>query len=271
MGKLFWLLFFIAALIVFNLSYLGNSGLLIFNLKTAKRIGSDNVRNEEGNSLAKFTMEEFMSEKDAAVIVNRISQLPLQRRNLAMSTYGTASYLDGSNLNVYRDLAAITNPSMRKNFGDLMDHVLRFFRARTSSKVEYHEPSALPGFHVFDSNRVFSYPVASVHKDMQFLRIGLDEYDSKNSMSFTIALEVPEGGSGLYIFENAEANIFVPRPIVYNLADKKYIEYRTGWIVTHGGQKYHMIAPSKEGQGRRITLQGHGVYVKSKDTWMIYW
>jgi hypothetical protein len=134
----------------------------------------------------------------------------------------------------------------------------------------YHEQCALPGFHVFDCNTLFSYPVASVHKDMQFLRTGIDNI-SDDTLSFTLALEVPEGGAGLYTFDSAEANLLVPRPLIYNLANKTYIEYKTGWMVTHGGQTYHMIAPSKQGTGHRITLQGHGVYQTTTDTWFLYW
>jgi hypothetical protein len=270
MNKVFWLLIFIAVLIAFNLSYLANSGLFIFNLKGARRINYRNVRNEQGNSLAKFTMEEFMSEQDANTLVRRLRTLKLERRNAAMSTYGTASYLDGANLSTYRKLSSKSNIMMRQNFSDLLEHVLQYFRARTSSKVMYHETCALPGFHVFDCNALFSYPVASVHKDMQFLRTGIENI-SDDTLSFTLALEVPDGGAGLYTFDSAEANLLVPRPLVYNLANKTYIEYKTGWMVTHGGQTYHMIGPSKQGTGQRITLQGHGVYQTTTDTWFLYW
>lgn len=270
MHKVFWILLFVAALIAFNLSYFANSGLLIFNLNKAKRITYRNVRNEQGNTLAKFTMEEFMTESDAQKLVHRLHSLKLERRNAAMSTYGTASYLDGGNLENYRSLSAKSNPHVRKNFSDLLEHVLRFFRARTRSHVMYHEQCAVPGFHVFDCNALFAYPVASVHKDMQFLRTGIEDI-SEETLSFTLALEVPEGGAGLYTFDSGEANLLVPRPLVYNLANKTYIEYKTGWMVTHGGQTYHMIAPSKQGTGKRITLQGHGVYQTTTDTWYLYW
>ena len=270
MNKVFWLLLFVAALIAFNYSYFANSGLLIFNLNQAEKVHPGNAKNEQGNSLSKFTMEEFMSPKDAHIIAQRVRSLELERRNVAMSTYGTASYLDGADLALYRAKAAKTNPIMQKHFSDLLNHVLRYFRARTTSNVEYHKPSALPGFHVFDCNNIFAMPVASVHKDMQFLRIGMDDI-SPETLSFTLALEVPEGGAGLYVFENAEANVLVPRPVVYNMADKKLIQYHAGWMVTHSGKTYHMIAPSKRGTGKRITLQGHGVYQSSTDTWWLYW
>jgi hypothetical protein len=121
-------------------------------------------------------------------------------------------------------------------------------------------------------------PVASVHKDMQWNRLRYkktEEIDSKYTMSFTLAIELPKGGGGLYTFEGADLGVFnwiVPRSLIHGMATKTKIEYKVGWIVVHNGQTYHMIAPCRQSEDSvRMTLQGHGVYDKKKNTWWLYW
>jgi hypothetical protein len=56
---------------------------------------------------------------------------------------------------------------------------------------------------------------------------------------------------------------------------KKYrsqmIPYRNGRIVVHDGLVLHAIgrAPTKNPQGLRVTLQGHGILMPKG--WMLYW
>ena len=285
--KIFLTLVILVGLIAFNFSYFSNSGLLIVGLKNAEKITYRNAESHRQKrkgykSLSVFTMEPFFSEKAAKVMAERVKALrdTWKTRNQAMSTLGTASYLDGGSTPHYEALALKTNTTAREHFGDLLDNVLDYFRERCpGSEVKYREGSALPGFHIFHCNKIFSLPVASVHKDMQWNRLGYDEkeeVDEQNTLSFTLALELPEGGGGLYTFENvaelpALLNLIIPHPLINSLSKKTKIEYRVGWIVTHNGQTYHMIAPCKPSNDFRITLQGHGVYEKNSNTWWIYW
>jgi hypothetical protein len=131
---------------------------------------------------------------------------------------------------------------------------------------------------VFDCNKIFSLPVASVHRDLQWQRLtfGPDEdIDTENTLSFTLAIELPPGGGGLYTFDQKLSpvfTLFVPRGLVTSFAPKTKIEYKEGFMVTHNGQTDHMIAPCEMSKDKkRITLQGHGVYEKNKDTWYLYW
>ena len=281
----------LALLTLINLSYLSNSGLLIFNLRRAARVDyrnahlhGDTARSKSDPLvLSRFSMEPLLSEEDSAAVAARIKALKphWNRRNPAMSTLGTASYLDGAAKTDYERLAASSNPLMQEHFGDLLDAVLQYFQKRCpGATVRYRPQAALPGFHVFHCNKLFSMPVASVHKDMQWNRLRYargERIDTANTLSFTLALELPPGGGGLYTFEGKEMpgllSYIVPKALMYNAAKKTKIDYKAGWMVTHNGQTYHMIAPSpaSDGDVYRITLQGHGVYDAAANTWWLYW
>jgi hypothetical protein len=112
---------------------------------------------------------------------------------------------------------------------------------------------------------------------MQWMRLKYEDdekIDKKNTLSFTLCLELPESGGGLYTFDSSSNPIlttFIPRSCIHSFAKKEKILYKVGYMVTHNGQTYHMIAPSQKSNKKRITLQGHGVYDKNKDTWYLYW
>jgi len=276
----------VCLLIAFNFSYFANCGLFIPGLTLAKKVDFKNAKNHTETrkgykSLSVFSMERFCDLKQSEAYSSRIKFLKdsWQIRNPAMSTLGTATYLDASNYNSYEELATKTNPILTTHFSDLLDDVLSYFQQRCpGSKVLYREKAGLPGFHIFNCNKLFSMPVASVHKDMQWNRLKYSKeetIDSENTLSFTLALELPDGGGGLYTFENTlggAASFVIPHPILYAASTKKKIEYKTGYMVTHNGQTFHMIAPCKMSETKsRITLQGHGIYEKTKNTWWIYW
>jgi hypothetical protein len=227
-------------------------------------------------------MDQFYSEKESATVADRVKKLKhlWETRNQAMSTLGTASYLDGANSLTYQSLSKTSNPMILEHFPDLLDKLQSYFQNKCpSAQVKFRDNAALPGFHIFHCNKLFSLPVASVHKDMQWNRLSYtddEDIDENNTLSFTLALELPQGGGGLYTFENVLElppilNLIVPHPILNSFSKKTKIEYKVGWIVTHNGQTYHMIAPCKPSEKYRITLQGHGIYEKKSNIWWLYW
>jgi len=281
----------VGLLVAFNLSYLSSSGLLIWNLRGAQRVTHATASQHAGHvahaplqaALSRFSMERFMSDASAADVAGRVRALvdKWQRRNAAMHTLGTASYLDGASTTSYEKLARQSQPLLREHFSDLLEDVLTYFRARSpGTLVEFRDRAALPGFHIFDCNKLFSLPVASVHKDMQWnrLRYSADEdIDTDNTLSFTLAIALPPGGAGLYTFDDVwvppgALQLLVPRALCLSAAKKTLIQYKEGYMVTHNGQTSHMIAPSPAHiGGHRITLQGHGVYDRRANTWWLYW
>ena len=132
--------------------------------------------------------------------------------------------------------------------------------------MEYKKGANLPGFHIFTSNFIFKYPIASFHRDFQYLSLPWDNCcDQSNIISFTIPIFLPKDSCGLYIFNYDGNNIFR----AMNSKKQKYI-YEEGKIYIHNGLHWHMIAPCRIKKNEyRITLQGHGI--KCGDTWYLYW
>jgi|688.fasta_scaffold12235_17 hypothetical protein len=284
-------------LTIFNFSYVANCGVLVpkFFWDKASIINDKNAfthphyllnskRSEKDPlNIADFRFEPFYTENDAQKIADRVmAQKHLwERRNIAMSTLGTSSYVDGANSRTYQQKSAESNPRMMELFGDVEDRILKYFQFRApGATIKFRDYAALPGFHIFECNKLFSSPVASVHRDLQFQRLEYaknEKIDLKNTLSFTIALQLPKSGSGLYMIDLPPIpdvmQLLIPRPLITAFAEKTKIEYKVGYIVCHNGQHTHMIAPSAwDGEDSyRITIQGHGVYDWEKKTWYMYW
>jgi hypothetical protein len=216
-------------------------------------------------NLADFCMQKVLSEQEAKLFARQVKshKKHWKTKNILMSILGTASYLEGMNgFDSYKRQYTQTNKFLYKHYKYLYDKVLEYFQNRApNSTVKYR--FAYPGFHIFKCNRLFSWPVASVHKDFQYKQLKLkkdEDIDYNKTLSFTLCLELPNTGGGLYKFEN----------------DKKTkIAYKPGYIVCHNGKTTHMIAPSPtpsdDKTHYRITLQGHGLYDKKKNIWWLYW
>lgn len=216
--------------------------------------------------LSEFCMHQILSDKQAAVFAKKVKndQKNWKSKNMLMSILGTASYLEGTRgYNYYQSQYKKTNVHLNKNYSELYDIVLDYFQKRTpNSRVAYR--FAKPGFHIFKCNKIFSYPVASIHKDRQYRHLKFDkkeDIDYDKTVSFTLCLELPPTGGGLFVFENDNK--------------KTKINYKPGYIVCHNGKTTHMIAPSPKPKDNkdyyRITLQGHAVYDKNANTWWLYW
>lgn len=216
-------------------------------------------------NLADFCMQKVLSEEETLLFANQVRthKKYWKTKNILMYTLGTASYIEGTHgFKYYSNEYKKTNKFLHKHYKYLYDKVLEYFQNRApNSKVKYR--FSYPGFHIFKCNKLFSLPVASVHKDSQYrnLKIENDEdIDYDKTLSFTLCLELPPTGGGLYKFEN----------------DKKTkVNYKPGYIVCHNGKTSHMIAPSPtpndDNTHYRITLQGHGLYDKKKNIWWLYW
>jgi hypothetical protein len=217
------------------------------------------------NKLSDFCMDKILTKKEAKMFAQRIKKDKSlwKKKNILMNILGTASYIEGAEgYKHYHTEFLKTNKILNTKYKDLLDIVLKYFKNRSqNSTVKYR--FAYPGFHIFDCNKLFSLPVASVHQDLQYKHLKFNKnenIDLDNTLSFTLCLELPPTGGGLFTFED----------------DKKTkINYKEGYIVCHNGQTTHMIAPSTSvsdsKQYYRITLQGHGIYEKNSNTWYLYW
>lgn len=253
-------------MIAMNFSSLSSTGLLIFNLKHAQLYNK--LQHKEIQTYQLLSNQEC----DYYANIVRSMSSKWQKRNVSMNTLGSASYLD---LN-HEELSAENNHLLLP-FDSLNEKVRLFLQNHLGNRVKFRENCCKPGFHIFECNTIFSYPVASVHKDMQYNRLTYFEnenIDTENLLSFTLPIELPNK-AGLYLFDT-EISVLqmytTPRILWYNLAKKVYVPYKEGEIVLHKGSTYHMIGPSEVNKEKyRMTLQGHGVFDKVSNTWWLYW
>lgn len=216
------------------------------------------------NDLSEFCMEKILTKDEANFFAKQVKKDRnlWKKKNILMSILGTASYLEGQKggYHFYRKEYKKTNKLLKQRYSKLYDKILEYFKKRVGYESNVKFRFALPGFHIFKCNSIFSLPVASVHKDLQYRYIDFDEpvdIDLDKTGSFTLCLELPKTGGGLYVFED----------------EKVKVDYRPGYIVCHNGKTNHMIAPSKySGPNQyRITLQGHLLYDKLSNCWFVYW
>lgn len=207
------------------------------------------------------SVTKLISPHFASQLAHRVKNLShkFQRVNHVLSVLGQAAYIHGPKKTY---LHPHMNDLLWTHFSDLYQILLNYFKSRVPHDYSVQYRFALPGFHVFHCNTLFSLPVASVHTDKQYRFLPFDCHEKKhldfqNTLSFTLTLELPESGGGLYVLEN-----FIPTKI----------NYLPGYIVCHNGNHIHMITPSAPSRHRsRITLQGHGILDTHKKIYWLYW
>ena len=81
-------------------------------------------------------------------------------------------------------------------------------------------------------------------------------------MSFTIPIELPPKGAGLFVWDAGPESSPIGSPY-------DYVPYELGQIVIHDGLQFHMMETSRIKKGQyRITMQGHGVL--SDNVWNLF-
>jgi hypothetical protein len=197
---------------------------------------------------------------------------------LPFYTLGRASYIDACEDKCkYYDEAKFNNTILQNNFQWLYSKLLDCLIKELNSSVCYAANAALPGFHIFLAHRQFEQPMASIHRDLQYKLLDwpFEHSDTCPSISFTLAIEIPENGGGLNIWDlhheeiDHLSQIEVSKLILSR--EKKFYEYEVGSFILHSGHQVHQIAPGRNLQptDQRITLQGHGLM--SQGTWYFYW
>ncbi|MCM3921016.1 hypothetical protein ND748_04905 [Frankia sp. AiPs1] len=204
-------------------------------------------------------------------------------RGAGFHTLGTPSYLDltpNSQAGDYHDRAARHRPLLWDRFGWLYNRLGAALVDILDAPVRYTERYALPGFHVWFTEAVFTRPRASVHFDLQYRLFDWPgEVDASRVFSFTLPLRVPAAGGGLNTWPVSHATFLsaMRRDLIDSVGDLRrfhplqYVPYSPGELVVHSGLLLHQIAPSVSVRpgDERLTLQGHGIW--SGDSWLLYW
>jgi glutathione synthase/RimK-type ligase-like ATP-grasp enzyme len=200
-------------------------------------------------------------------------------------TLGAASYLDCDAYldpqDTYWQKASRYNPLLVEHFGWLHTLVKEYLATQLNAPIDYHSAAAYPGFHIWLAQAIPTLPIASIHFDLQYQHLkweNFNDIDFNNTFSFTLPIQLPASGGGLNLYDLnylEYLNICESNQIDWNLVprfrERTYHPYQVGEIVMHSGHTMHQIAPASiaKASDRRVTLQGHGVYVN--DTWQIYW
>lgn len=185
---------------------------------------------------------------DAVGIAQRLKDLnagsmPWESRSndFPFYTLGKSAYLDGNTIGYYHSAKEI-NPVLFQTFNDLYQEVSGKLSKHFGEWVTMNPKLALPGFHIFPSDKKLLTVSGNWHLDAPHTTLGIGEEDA---YAFTVAIELPTGGGGIDIKIGGESN--------------EYIEYKVGELFIHNGMTPHRIASYREYKPDefRITLQGH--------------
>ncbi|WP_416546152.1 hypothetical protein ACHEXK_11080 [Limnohabitans sp. DCL3] len=184
-------------------------------------------------------------------------------------TLGMAAYLDavasssrdgGKPLYYSPILRRHHNQQLQDHFGDLLSLACLSIGEWTQ-KRGFCDPlgSALPGFHIHLAHPVFTQPVASKHRDLQFQLVFPDRLvTSAQVLTFTLPLSLPEG-SGLNLW-----------PAHHENDPAKFHLYKLGHMTLHSGLMTHQaVLFPREHHPPRIMLQGHALI--EGDNILLYW
>ena len=209
-------------------------------------------------------------------------------------TLGAVSYLDHvaspSRYNKHRDYL---NPVLIKKFDWIYDIIIEKLQGELDAPVVLDGFLSYPGFHIFaakskavilkEYTKLFEKPLGSVHVDVQYEEhheywqtFNEVNFKDEDIMSFTIPIDLPSGGGGLYTWAD-EVN---PYSFNYTTTENKMTElknekvsnlYNKGEMVYFVGHLLHQMMPGINVQptDKRITVQGHGQ--KCDGVWRLYW
>lgn len=234
---------------------------------------------------SRIAVRDFLNEPECIETVRRI--FTLQDRWTARTqtgdsfTLGASAYQDAvDSRDTYLAAAARTNPAMSEVFADLYSGLRGFLESLLVEPVAYDECLAMPGFHIFvyDGSTLANDNVGEnigerAHFDIQFRDI-FQRRTPDATLSFTLPLQQPSGGSGLAVWPLDYEDVVRDGMRARSWAAENpwtLVRYETGRIVLHDGLLLHALvrSPSHTPKGLRITLQGHGARHNGK--WTLYW
>ncbi|WP_439380786.1 hypothetical protein [Amycolatopsis lexingtonensis] len=187
-----------------------------------------------------------------------------------MATIGEPLYRSRGRLEHYAECARRENRVLYRHFRLVHERVAAFFEQRYALPVVYADELAVPGFHVFGFDAPGEYAGGGWHVDAletQAPSLIRRAADISAVLTFTVPVELPDGGSGL----DLEADVPGVPPGHHGGGEPITVPYRTGTMVFTESELWHRISGSRcrtPGQ-RRVTYQGHGVRLDGR--WIFFW
>jgi len=197
---------------------------------------------------------------------------------------GAASYLDArpGDESYYHELLATTNQVIEREFGWLLEKLLKCIEREMGKPAVLHSKFAYPGFQIYGTDWFFEDYMGPKHCDhhYKFLDWGDLKFDPKDNLSYTAAIKLPANGGGVYFWDHyfiddesktIEEGFEKMFTLELKDEDRQFHAYHEGGIFFHSGNLMHQIAPMQDIQegDERITLQGHAVL--SEDLYHLFW
>lgn len=193
------------------------------------------------------------------------AQWTARHPSLPFFTLGMAAYLDavpgaaraGGTVPYHAAvLRRHHNRLLQAQFGPLLDLACNVLGGWANKRAHCDaQRAALPGFHIHLAHPVFTEPVASKHRDLQFQLVFAGQaIEPSQVLTFTLPLSLPEG-AGLNLWSGEQAHFHA---------------YRLGHMAVHSGLLAHqaVLFPGAQ-QPPRIMLQGHALI--EGNTLLLYW
>ena len=233
----------------------------------------------------KFTVKNILSVSERTKAIKSVHKLREHWINRGgyfeypFFSLGASSYMDAAeDQERYYRWANKFNPILQAEYSWLYSKCAKHIEDTLSKPVIYDSRQALPGFHIFLSDTLFEIPIASRHIDLQYrdLNWGDTQYDPNSAVSFTVYLQIPSSGGGIYSWDYTYNDLkgleLQDREDKLAAEEPHYHKFNDGDMILHSGLHYHQIAAMQDVQENdaRISLQGHAI-LDSDGVYRLYW
>lgn len=180
------------------------------------------------------------------------------------------------NYNKYETLYTYYNKILEEYFQDIKSILCSFVQELfPTHNIKYSDKHGNPGFHIMYSSKNYT---EIIHRDHQYKTAfskNINKYNSNVTLSFTLCLNIPPDGGGLYEYDTSLTDDYMTERIMPNkkILEKlnpRVIQYKPGYIYFHSGNIPHSIIQFKDKNNPRITLQGHGILEESTNSIYLY-
>ena len=215
---------------------------------------------------------------------------------LPFYTLGATNYYDisANPARPYERLAQQYNPLLLRHFSDVYTVLQTALQQRLQQPVVLLSDAAVPGFHLFGAHAAFAqagqqdimhaswfqqrdggdFPGSPIHVDTAHLALGYPDLDSGRTISFTLAIALPQSGAGMKIWpltaDQTQGWGDEKKLQLLQATPSRAVHYQAGELFVHSGDYYHQACgfPVHAGQ-YRFTLQGHGIFMDGQ--WHLFW
>lgn len=178
------------------------------------------------------------------------------------------------NYSTYKKLYTYYNNILTTYFSDMKSIISSFVKEIfIGYNVRYGDEHGNPGFHIMYSSDNYT---KVIHRDQQHKTIFKNpSYNHNVTFSFTLCIDVPPDGAGLYEYNNNLSDDYmskqiIPTKTILNELKPRIIQYTPGYVYFHSGNIPHSIIEFNNDIKPRITLQGHGILDKTTNSIYLY-